>query len=90
MTKQELRDKLFSIIEELDRASEPGNEAWEEAGIAPQAVRRYYTPRQAQEYLNVKPSTFYALIRKGKISPGRYVGAKTRRWTKDELDGKFI
>lgn len=89
MTRQELRDRLMFIIQELDRMNDTP-EDWSSSGIAPQNVNKYFTPKQAQEYLSIKPSTFYSLIKKGKIPPGRYIGAKTRRWTKDELDGRFI
>ena len=85
MTKQELRDRLVYIIQELD-AMDGTPEGWSEAGISAHDAQEYFTPRQAQKYLSLPPSTFYALVRQGHIPPGRYVGPKSRRWTRAELD----
>lgn len=42
-------------------------------------------PREAKALLKLPNSTFYRLIREGKLPPGRLISERIRRWTRNEL-----
>lgn len=49
----------------------------------------WMTANQAMEYLQVSRSTFYRLIKAGKITAYALDGTDDKRYKRDELDGLF-
>lgn len=47
----------------------------------------YLTARQVQDLLHISESTFYAWLSSGQLAPGRRFGARSRRWTRADLEG---
>lgn len=46
----------------------------------------YLTARQVQDMLHISESTFYAWLSSGQLAPGRRFGARSRRWTRSDIE----
>lgn len=47
---------------------------------------RAMRPRAAAEYIGVRPTKFYAMIKAGELPEGTPVSGRVRVWFEDELD----
>lgn len=83
-----LQRHLEAMLQELEAMSaEPEEDTPRE--VVREVVReesQYYTPKTAQKFLGISKTKFYELIRKKRLSKGRYCGPRSRRWTREELE----
>lgn len=46
----------------------------------------YLTPKGVQELLDLKPSTFYDMVREGRLPQGYLISPRRQRWRRDEIE----
>lgn len=87
-----LQRHLEAMLRDLEAMSaEPEESSPRE--VVREVVREesgYYTPKTAQKFLGISKTKFYELIRKKRLSKGRYYGPRSRRWTKEELENAIV
>ena len=88
-----LKRYLEILLREVEAMSAEPEEDTIPREIVREVIRekpQYYNAKQAQQFLGIKQSTFYQWIQEGRICHGRYLGPKSPRWTREELESAFV
>ena len=77
-----LRDEVEVLAGLVEAIPEPRTPA----PTVPAVQEEYLTPQGIQRLLQVKPSTFYDMVRDGRLPQGYLISPRRRRWRREEIE----
>lgn len=91
---KEVIRQLQTIREEIDNLTrllleeEEGTQAQAFSAV-PEDAPNFYSVQDLADKFQVSPATIYRWEREGRFPKGKQWGARTRRWSKEDLEAAF-